>query len=498
MLTDQASTAATISGPYADLTNPGSAQLYLSRPSIGGLQPGATYYVANATTNTFQLKTSPGASGVVTLDDTGRSGPHQLVPSSGGKQELRIDLASQPDGDHELLGPGGTSLRVINPPAGDGLSTVRTEGGSVGILFTVSVPTAELFITNDAQAWIAATLVDAGGDIDVATHSVSRGNGYISNNGGGAISAADVQARVNVANSSKAYLTDDGVTLKSGGQVSITSDSSIDTHVYATANGGGLGAGSNAKADTRVDSDSANDTDTTPRGTLTSLGNGARIEADTVNFSSQVSHLSTYAHSHSLAVGFVAVAISHADIDTDSTVKVFIDDGVRVKSTRGVDIGAFHRDASADQDTEAIPIAFIPIPIETGWQQHQPDRPGPSQGRRAHPDRTPRQLHHILTPDRRHRSGYTLGGGIPGKDPAEYDAQYPAYDHLALLVQSDEQRCSRRQPAPLDPMGYRCRGLRRGQPRSADRQRRRRQKAIGTTVDLSQDGQGHRRRHRRR
>src|SRR5439155_12963560 len=97
------------------------------------------------------------------------------------------------------------------------------------------------------------------------------------------------------------------------------SDSSIDTHVYATANGGGIGAGSNAKAYTRVDNDSANG-----HGTLTSIGQDARIEADTVNLNAQVSHLSTYAHSHALAGGFVAVAISDSNIDTDSTVKNFI------------------------------------------------------------------------------------------------------------------------------------------------------------------------------
>src|SRR5262249_37623734 len=128
-----------------------------------------------------------------------------------------------------------------------------------------------------------------------------------------------------------------------------------------TAEGGGLGAGSNARAYSNVDNDSANG-----HGTLTSLGNGARIEADTVNLNSQVSHLSTYAHSHALAGGFVAVAISAANIATRSTLKVAIEPTVRVISTRGIDIGAFHRDLSADQHTEAIPIAFIPIPINEG------------------------------------------------------------------------------------------------------------------------------------
>jgi hypothetical protein len=110
----------------------------------------------------------------------------------------------------------------------------------------------------------------------------------------------DDQADVNVNNTSLAYVTGDGVTLKSKGQVAILSDSSIDTHVYASAEGGGLGAGSNARAYTTVDSSSANS-----HGTLTAIGQGTHIEADTVNLNAQVSHLATWAHSHALAGGFV-------------------------------------------------------------------------------------------------------------------------------------------------------------------------------------------------
>jgi hypothetical protein len=55
-----------------------------------------------------------------------------------------------------------------------------------------------------------------------------------------------------------------------------------------------------------------------------------------------------------------------ANIDTKSTVDTFIDADVRIKSTRGVDIGAFHRNVTADRHTESDPIAFIPIPINRG------------------------------------------------------------------------------------------------------------------------------------
>ena len=225
----------------------------------------------------------------------------------------------------------------------------------------MALPTAKLTITNNAQAWSAGSLIEAGGDINIETHSVSRGNGYISNNGGGAIAAADVEAKVNIYNTSKAYLTGDDVTLRSDGQVTIHSDSSMDSHVYATAKGGGIGAGSNAAAVTRVDSDIANG-----RGTQTTVGNGATIDANTVSLSSTVSKLKTYANSYALAGGFVAVAISKSDIDADSTVKVLIDDDARIKSLRGVDITSTHVGTTGEYKRKAVPIGFIPIPIYEG------------------------------------------------------------------------------------------------------------------------------------
>ncbi len=339
----------------------------LERAPIGGLVNGQSYYVVGSNGATFSLSDTQGGS-AITLNKSDRSGVHTIglagidLTPSAGTHELRIDLTSPAGGNHRLLGPGGVSLRTINPPSGDGLSLARVEGGGGGGL-NVSNPTAKLTITNDAHAWVAGTLVSAGKDIVIATQSVSRGDGYNTNGGGGVIQAADITARADVTNTSKAYLTGDGVKLKSAGQVALKSDSNIYTHVYATADGGGIGAGSNARALTRVDNDSANG-----HGTLTQIGQGAHIEADTVNLNSQVSKLSTYAHSRALAGGLVAVAISNSDIDTDSTVNVQIDPGVRVKSTRGVDIGAFHRNTSADYDRQPIPIAFIPIPIWEGSQ----------------------------------------------------------------------------------------------------------------------------------
>src|SRR5438445_518282 len=92
-----------------------------------------------------------------------------------------------------------------------------------------------------ARRWTSATSA-------AATLSVSRGRAYTRNVGGGAISAIDEQAEVNSTNTSKASIGSkafpgNSVTLKSAGQVAVKSDSSMDTHVYANAEGGGAGAG---------------------------------------------------------------------------------------------------------------------------------------------------------------------------------------------------------------------------------------------------------------
>ncbi|UCG98407.1 MAG: hypothetical protein JSW31_04685, partial [Burkholderiales bacterium] len=295
-------------GPTAVQDVQAGVQHSFERAPIGGLVDGSTYVVIGSG-STFSLADPGTPTTVIVLDKTGRSGTHTIgragidLAPGAGTHELRIDLIdTSTDGNHSLLGPGGTSLRLLAPAAGDGLSRASVDFG-VGGGLAVNTPSARLTITNNAQAWIAGTLVEGTAGIKVATQSVSRGTGYISAVGGGGISAMDDTARVDVNNTSKAYLTGDGVTLRSGGQVEILSDSSVDTNVFAKAEGGGVGAGSNARALTRVNSDAA-----TGRGTKTQVGQGARIEADTVNLNAQVSHLSTAANSRANAGGIVAVA----------------------------------------------------------------------------------------------------------------------------------------------------------------------------------------------
>ena len=110
---------------------------------IGGLVAGQTYYVRNATANTFQLSATPEradhrAQRRLAGRHRAQHGFHQagiqFNGTSGGTQDLHIDFSSAPAGNDKLLGPGGVSLRTIAPPPGNGISASSAEGGAGGIV----------------------------------------------------------------------------------------------------------------------------------------------------------------------------------------------------------------------------------------------------------------------------------------------------------------------------------------------------------------------------
>ena len=110
---------------------------FLIPVSLGVLESGVTYYVINPDGDgQIQLAASRGGP-ALNLDTTERSGTHQLgaagveLAGSTGVHALRIDLASDPVGNHKLLGSGGVSLRQIAPP-GRRRPILRVHPGRVG------------------------------------------------------------------------------------------------------------------------------------------------------------------------------------------------------------------------------------------------------------------------------------------------------------------------------------------------------------------------------
>jgi hypothetical protein len=339
--------------------------------AIGGLSSGVTYYVSDATANTFKLALTPGGT-ARTLDGAGRIGAHRIgragveltgrIPTTANPSKLHeLHIAftgTAPSGQHLLLGPGGVSLRTIHMPPGDGISSATTEGGSGG-LGVISVPTSEVIANADVRAYIVGsatpTVINAGGGVEISSKSVLDVSAYTSNLGIGGIAAGEVDATTDVDNISRAYVGSGGVVIRAAGAFKVTSETSTRTNVTANADSVGLGAGADAETDSLI-------TQTTEA----RIGSSADIEAGSVQVYGHVSRLAPRVRSNAFAGGFVAVAIADANIDTTSTVTAGIDGSSRVTGFRGVDLRAVHVAIANERFRRPIPIGFIPIPIWRG------------------------------------------------------------------------------------------------------------------------------------
>ena len=187
-----------------------------------------------------------------------------------------------------MLGPDGVSLRTLSPPPGDGQSSASAKGGGGGFVASGD-PDGVLTLTQHVQAFIAPALMDVGGNVTV--HSVSNGNisAYGSNGGGGFVAVGNSDAETHVNHSNRAYVgVDDGsgnivangVNVKAGGHISVTTASSMDSDITSNADGGGFVAS--------VDADSVGEMNDA---TQAVIGSNANVTGRSVNLTSEWSHL---------------------------------------------------------------------------------------------------------------------------------------------------------------------------------------------------------------
>ena len=329
-----------------------------------GLVSGQTYYVLSTTSSSFKLAATPSPSAsALNVSGANASLTHTIykagveLTSSTGTHELRLDFVGTAPaaGTEKLLGPGGASLRTIHAPPSDGQSSVTVEGGSGGV-GEFSFPTGDLHASPDVEAHADGTSsITAGGGVHFSSNSVVNVSAYASNFGIGGIAAGEVHANAHVSSTSKAYLGDDGPTVKAAGSIDFTSRNDVTTDVHAHSDAIGLGSGANATglSDVTMETDS-------------SIGKNADAEGLTLKLDAYVNHYRPKVHTDALAAGFVAVAISESDVDTTSNVNATIAGGARVKGSQGVDVMARHAKMDEDRSTDAIAIAFIPVPIERG------------------------------------------------------------------------------------------------------------------------------------
>ena len=121
-----------------------------------------------------------------------------LSAPGGSTDELYIDLSgSLPGGQNSLYAPNGTSLRQLNPPPGDGLTSADAEGGGGGV-GSFNTPNATVNNNPTTKAYDAATSINAGGDVNITATTKVKDSATAQNGSGGLIAASDVQATINI------------------------------------------------------------------------------------------------------------------------------------------------------------------------------------------------------------------------------------------------------------------------------------------------------------
>ncbi|MGZ6950367.1 MAG: hypothetical protein ACXVJY_20035, partial [Ilumatobacteraceae bacterium] len=215
--------------------------------------------------------------GVVYVDQQLFPAGIALSAPGGSTDNLYIDLSgSLPGGTNSLYAPNGTSLRQLNPPPGDGLTSADAEGGGGGI-GSFNKPEATVNNNPTTKAYDAGTSINAGGDVNITTKTQVHDSASAQNTSGGLIAASDVQATINIGDggsnlgsNSYAFVGKDigantitgdsgsiqvdgsSVSITAGGNIQIASSSFQNTYNKTSSSSGGLGDGSLAESDTTV------------------------------------------------------------------------------------------------------------------------------------------------------------------------------------------------------------------------------------------------------
>jgi hypothetical protein len=431
---------------HISLSTPGKQEdTHRLEKNIKGLQDGRTYYVHRIDAYSFRLMTnrtdalansSPvdigitdqftlfrnnGAAVVFTL--TTRTGTH-FVGTTGidlragtNTQSLRIDLtpqasgATQPTGEHRLLGPGGASLNSILPPPGDGLSGVRAVGGSGGGV-DVSVPSAKITATFTVKAYISATSVTAGGSVSILANSASGVSSYADTAGGGVVAIGEARADAWVTSAPTEAYVGTNTRIVAGNDVLVRASSDHDASATARSAGGGAISGKIARTKTeltfsdkaytqaganitagdalairtssaatgKTDSETYSvglgagaDSDDTNgnRGVdinltnAVTIGAGTTLFANSIDLEASVDRIFGNARAKSTAYSpiffGVATAFSRAKVDVDTNVTVdVLGSSTRITGIRGVDIQARQAGITIVRDASQLAVALIP------------------------------------------------------------------------------------------------------------------------------------------
>ena len=255
--------SATVGGTAIAIDRPanGRSAYTLTPKTITGLTEGQTYYVVNRTASSFQLANTVGGA-AISIDVTGLSltGSHKFVREgidfvSGSAQplgkvgQLRLDIDSGTNGVDYLLDPSGSALTAGSNSGGggDGVSTANASGSGGGLISSISNSSSLAFLQNVSASMNGSVLV-ADGNVTISTNSQLNTSGSSNNGSGGLIAFGDASTNFLINNNSVASI---GSSLRGlvGGNLTVSSNLDNNTGtVRSSTKAGGLVADVNANA----------------------------------------------------------------------------------------------------------------------------------------------------------------------------------------------------------------------------------------------------------
>jgi parallel beta-helix repeat protein len=222
---------------------------------------------------------------------------------------------------NKLLGPDGVSLRLIGAHTGDGQSSASAKGGGGGII-EVTVPTAIAHLNPSVQAFVAAELIDAGGDVLILAQSASNVSSYASSRAVGFVKVGKVVSTVHYGGACSAFVGSpasgvsidaireesdtvrvraENVRILAGGTLKVRAETDIETSATSSAKGGGFVA--------VADADAINNTNQI---TNVLIGSDVTIAAKAVDLEACVANLHPVADAEAVAGGFTGSSTADA------------------------------------------------------------------------------------------------------------------------------------------------------------------------------------------
>ncbi len=369
---------------------PGNARHLLVPTTIGALRNGATYTVAGVAANSFRLENDNGVE--LNLNIGSATGTHtigvegiELTPShSGSEHAIRIDFVGPtPNLNNSLLGPFigdppmGSSLRAASPPTGDGVSSVSARGSGGGVFVGIEIPTARTNYNPSVATFIAADQVNADRDLTISSDSQGTVSSFVNSRAGGVIKVGRVNSDVDITQDTNAFVglpaadvsldsisgEAETIQIEGGGvnisaeNVSISSESSIDTRSTGVARGGGLIATARAEASNDVDGF-----------TNVIIGRDAIIDADTVDLNATVDGVFADAEGEASAGGLFGSSRAVVNNNVISNVHVLLEgtdgDQTQLTGREGIDIEVEQDDIQLERRASSRFFGIGPSPVE--------------------------------------------------------------------------------------------------------------------------------------